>query len=513
MFLNNKGRTIIEMITVVIILGIISAVAYPMIFMNERILNRQIKESATRNDVRGLENFLKDDLRNSKNVGIRLIDDNDSDLYSYTLIVADTSASEIIYKREKRADDSLYLVRQKDNQKIDFTDVKGLEIDKDTNNSRLIDVKITTLDDRGEELKHEFKVARWQWLMAKEESSQPGGVIDFIVDDNVFVMGGEFTYTGGNVSGEGATVLIKGGLGTGIPNWGDLKVSNIFVEKNLHIKHGSLSLGNESSPGEIIVNGNATIEASAPVYGDLFVQGDLYVNNTAVFYGNVYIQGKLYVNNAGTFREEVYVEDDMIVNNNPTFYKNVYVNGDLIQNNGGSAYFNNGSSINYYGIFTYPNNGFENNDNYKPLTSKIDVLKKEVPNYSMPAPRDEAWYIANGYSEDGPFVSDAKIYTKQASLSLGVNGAQVRNVVIVSLNGNLTINVANWGSPDSVVSGVFFAPNGKITITAREIEGLILAQNGFKSVNETIMTFKGLEDFTGPGKIFASEADYPFTNP
>ena len=474
MFLNNKGRTIIEMITVVIILGIISAVAYPMIFMNERILNRQIKESATRNDVRGLENFLKDDLRNSKDVGIRLIDDNDSDLYSYTLIVADTGASEIIYKREKRADDSLYLVRQKDNQKIDFTDVKGLEIDKDTNNSRLIDVKITTLDDRGEELKHEFKVARWQWLMAKEESSQPGGVIDFIVNENVFVMGTKLEFGGIEVLGPGATILIGGDVGTGIIQNPHLRVSNIFIGGDLLLK-GSESIGRDANSGEIRISKDVNMSGSSIMWGkNIYINGNVDLTGSArIIAENIYIFGNLDKSWASNLTGNLFVQGNMNIIG-PTDYQLIV------------------------GNFTFPG----------------------IPSYGMPVLKPSSWFEDpnNGYSTSATLQSGKKFYS-EGDVTYNLGNQSFSDVVIVSRTGDIVIK-SGWKN----LSGILFAPNGTVKIGIEKngkieeslysFEGLIIAQGGLSFKNGgTFLTFKGIEDFTGPGKIFASEADYPFTNP
>jgi type II secretory pathway pseudopilin PulG len=58
------------MLVVLIILGVISSIAYPMLFMNEKITSREIKESAKRNDIRSIESFLKDDLRNCSNFNL-----------------------------------------------------------------------------------------------------------------------------------------------------------------------------------------------------------------------------------------------------------------------------------------------------------------------------------------------------------------------------------------------------------------------------------------------------------
>jgi len=56
------------------------------------------------------------------------------------------------------------------------------------------------------------------------------------------------------------------------------------------------------------------------------------------------------------------------------------------------------------------------------------------------------------------------------------------------------------------VTGIFFAPNGRVTYSGDSLEGVVIARNGFHVTNSrTAVTFKNIEeyDITDPD-------DYPF---
>ena len=473
MLLNNKGRTMIEMITVVAILGIIAAVAYPMIFMNERILNRQIKESATRNDVRGLENFLKDDLRKSELVGARVTDE--TGLYSYRLTLAETDTEKkvISYKKEEGADGNSYLVREVEGQRIEFTDIEELELSQGDSKSRLVEVKITTLDENGQPLLHELKVARWQWLVEKEnKGSQPGGVIDFIVNENVFVMGTKLEFAGDEILGPGATIFLTEGSDFSSFNGGNMiKVSNIYIKGNYKAK-GNV-LGSEEAPGNIIIDGNADFMSYPFVYGKVYIYGDLKIKDTTLF---------------GDF----YVDGDVEVHNKPKFMNN--------------------KKIYYTGTATFPDN-YDEAHNYVKLNSLEDFENMTIKDYSTPRAKDYDWYTVNGYKTSTNLESGKKYFSK-GNFTADINGK--KNIVIVSLEGNIELS-GGWG--DS--SGIIFAAEGIVTINnLLSFDGLIIAKQGlYYTNNGATLKFHSLDYYTEGMeplygyKIFASPADYPFVNP
>jgi hypothetical protein len=75
------------------------------------------------------------------------------------------------------------------------------------------------------------------------------------------------------------------------------------------------------------------------------------------------------------------------------------------------------------------------------------------------------------------------------------------NVVIVASNGDITLTGFGGGG----VTGVFFAPNGKVTFQGGSFEGVVIARDGFYvSSGGTHVTFKNLVNY------ISNPDDYPF---
>ncbi|MDO9324637.1 MAG: hypothetical protein Q7T80_06725, partial [Methanoregula sp.] len=74
------------------------------------------------------------------------------------------------------------------------------------------------------------------------------------------------------------------------------------------------------------------------------------------------------------------------------------------------------------------------------------------------------------------------------------------NVVIIARNGDITLT-NYWGVP---VTGVLFAPNGKVTFNGGSFEGVVIARDGFDVTSGgTLVTFRNLAYY------FSSPDDYP----
>ena len=74
------------------------------------------------------------------------------------------------------------------------------------------------------------------------------------------------------------------------------------------------------------------------------------------------------------------------------------------------------------------------------------------------------------------------------------------NVVIVANNGDISIT-----GNEQLVTGVFFAPKGKVIFGGNSLEGVVIARDGFfiESGWATV-TFKNIEEY------IANPEDYPF---
>lgn len=117
----------------------------------------------------------------------------------------------------------------------------------------------------------------------------------------------------------------------------------------------------------------------------------------------------------------------------------------------------------------------------------------------LPSLKPDDWYTSNGYVSGGQLTSGMKVYAN--SYSSTEYRPSATNVVIVAKSGDITIT--DLGG--SGVSGVFFAPNGRVTFGGGSLQGLILSQDGFfVTSGGTDVIFKSIQDF------ISNPNDYPF---
>lgn len=512
MLLNNKGRTIVEMITVLVILGIISAVAYPMIFMNERILNRQIKESAIRNDVRGLESFLKEDLHNCQ--AFEFEEDEITGLYTYRVNLCAENAVE--YKKIINDKGQSEIIREYKTEKISFPDIRELKLEK-TGNDRLINAQIWTCENQNDDRPcHELKVGRWEWLMKKEPAD---GVVEFMYNNDVVVIGAKFDFSSGvyGIYGEGASIFITGEDEFLQKKSNELKyLSNIYIKGPTHLI-GSALVGLRNSGGKLVFGSSVTVSEATVLpntgcHSERGIHGDVHIAEDLTLKGGSFCD-KLYVNGnlkmlAGTLstygavlRSNAYINGDFIVSGGDNYiFKDVFVNSD-VDINLEHLNFKDGAKV------------YHSGQNKGSLSSNIIKLENEnvnaekMPEYEFPICQDQEWYDEKGYNLAGPLKRREKYIFKNDYTSEKIYGVLNTDIVIVVEEGNITIR-----GESAKITGVLFAPKGSVTLIGiTNFEGLIIARDGV--VCSATFTSKPLSDFTGEGKLFADKNDYPFKNP
>jgi len=287
--------------------------------------------------------------------------------------------------------------------------------------------------------------------------------INFVIDENVFVYGNVLTFSGNNVNGPGATIVITGDLDTNDLNGGaSINVSDIYIDGDVTLNGGSAGLGSSVEPGEIYINGSLTLgDGQRNIYGDVYVAGDFSLKDARI-YGNVYVDGDLTLGNTP------WIADD--------------------------------ARIYYTGNITSP---LDYGSDYDP-----DIIAKcihqdtvpgvEMPNEEIPSTKSADWYAARNYTPDGtPLTSNMKVF---ADSYTSTSGNSASNVIIIANNGDITIT-GGW----STVTGVFFAPNGKLTFSGASLEGVVIARDGFfVTSGGTTVTFKNIEDY------ITNSTDYPF---
>ncbi|MCP1715003.1 PKD repeat protein [Methanocalculus alkaliphilus] len=288
--------------------------------------------------------------------------------------------------------------------------------------------------------------------------------VDFIINENVFVYGNVLSFAGDDVTGPGSTVVITGGLDTGDTNLGaSIDVTTIYINGDVALSDGSAGLGSQSHPGNIYVNGNLDLwTGTRNIYGDVFVAGDFRLKDARI-HGNVYVDGDLEL--------------------------------------GWTPWLADDARIYYTRAITHPANYDVN------ILAKC-IHQPTVPGFDMPgqeiSPTKAAeWYAARGYVSGGELRDGLKIYAPSytGTFSWWPNPPPYENVIIIAHSGDIIIT----GLGAEGITGVFFAPKGKVIFGGEFLEGVVIARDGFFFGNEgTRVTFKNLNQYIGDPN------DYPF---
>jgi len=291
-----------------------------------------------------------------------------------------------------------------------------------------------------------------------EEPGEEEEFINYVIDENVFVYGTILDIIGSTrVIGDGATVVINEGLS--LEGSGDVAVSNIYVNGSV-TSGGSSSLGSPDTPRKICINGDLTLTG-----GDRSIYGDIYVNGNFNFKGAT-IRGK------------------------------VYVGGDLTL--GWGAKFADGAHIYYTGANKTPSG-----INCDSCTPNAVYPGFAMPALEIPLTKPDDWYDRGNYTMEWPLSkalsNNEKIFVSEGSIS---TSGSATNVIIIARDGNITISSNEWSVP---VTGVFFAPKGKVTFNGGFLKGVVIARDGFFVENGgTTVTFENIDQY------ISNPEDYPF---
>jgi hypothetical protein len=173
----------------------------------------------------------------------------------------------------------------------------------------------------------------------------------------------------------------------------------------------------------------------------------------------------------------------------------VYVNGDLTLD--WTPTLDSNSRIYYTGTLTAP--PYYDTGILSKCIHQATVPGFTMPDQAIPPVKSSDWYTARGYVSGGALTSNLKIFAD--SYSSTSNLPTANNVIIVARNGDITLT----GLGGSGVTGVLFAPNGKVTFEGGFFEGLVIARDGFDVTSGgTLVTFKNLD-------VYISDPnDYPF---
>jgi len=333
-------------------------------------------------------------------------------------------------------------------------------------------------------------LARPNYIQVTEKS-----FIDFIIDENVFVYGTALQFNGNNVNGPGATVIVTGGLKTSDLNGGaSINVSNIYIDGDATLNGGSAGLGSKTEPGAIYINGDLNLMSGGrDIYGDVYVSGNLYLKDARI-HGNMYVQGKADLV-GGEIYGDLYQGGDLYLKDAHT-HGDVYVDGNVELDWTPTVY----GKIEYTGILT-KKTGYHQSilDKCIQTPDVPEIPSFEMPDQGIPPTKPASWYTTppQNYTLDRDLTNNLKIF---ADSYTSTSGNSANNVIIIAYDGDISIT-GQW----STVTGVFFAPQGKVTFNGKSLEGVVIARDGFfVTSGDTKVTFKNVEEY------ISNPADYPF---
>ena len=323
---------------------------------------------------------------------------------------------------------------------------------------------------------------------------------DFITNESVFVYGTKLDFEGNTIVGEGSTIIIMGDLLSSDLN-ADSKiyVSNVYINGSVDLS-GSQYLGSTTLPELIYIAGDLEMTGASRLYSnDTFIDGLVYLDTN--IYGNLYTNGSLDFNN-GHIYGETHVNGDLTLTGGDV-HDDIYVDGDLTL--GWIPSIDSGAYIYYTGSIHTPG--------WYPQNILDKCIKVgSVPGFSMPAfldipipsAKSDDWYSSHGYVSGGDIMEGIKIYSlsdysiTQQWYHTSRNGT---NIVIVSKEGDITFNNF-WRVP---VTGVIFAPNGRVTFSGDIFEGVVISRDGFYVPSgSSDVIFKNIEEY------ISDPEDYPF---
>ena len=283
---------------------------------------------------------------------------------------------------------------------------------------------------------------------------------EYISNESVFVYGTKLSFAGDTITGENATVVIMGSLDSADLNMNSaIAVNTIYIDGDVNFGSGSASLGYPGKIGNSYVNGNLNI-----------------ASGNHMIYGNVNTSGS--ANLAGANIRDT-----------------VTVNGDV--NLGWSTVFGTDAQVFYTGALTKP--AWYSNPEIESKCIHLDsVPGVTIPDLPIPPAKSASWYSDRGYTNTVPLTSNTKIYSSSSYTST-VAGT-VSNVIVVAADGDITLSGGG-----SHVSGILFAPKGRVTFSGDSFEGVVIARDGlYVPSGGTDITFKDIDDYV------ADPADYPF---
>ncbi|OEH84224.1 hypothetical protein BHU72_12535 [Desulfuribacillus stibiiarsenatis] len=288
-------------------------------------------------------------------------------------------------------------------------------------------------------------------------------------------IGGTVILGNGSAEINGKAVYIDGS--TTFSNSGKINGDLIFLNGPVSMNNG----GAQISGKHVYINGNTTITNGNhldEIYGSelVYIKGNVSISNAAgnIRGGDIYIDGNVHFSGNGpriTTTNNIYVNGSITFTHSSDLMsaQNIYVTGTVtkVQSGNTSGQLHNVTSISFPAFPVIP----------------------PQPTFSMPTLKADSWYSPKGYASTGQLNSNLKIFANSYTSTSW--RPDCTNVIIVS-KGNITIT----GLGSSRLTGVFIAPNGRVTFEGGSFEGLVIARDGFFITSgNTPVTFRNISHY------------------
>lgn len=280
----------------------------------------------------------------------------------------------------------------------------------------------------------------------------------FVYGSNLFISGSSPLNSAPNGSG---SVVVTNLNKKNLDFVGDNRISvqKIYIDKpgNAVIFKSSTHLGEAKKTELVTINGNVILDnGGAKIYGDT-----IYINGDVTFSDSSVIEGK-----------KVIITGNVVFKNWSAVIKanEIYISG-VVKNE-------TSNTLNIVGTLK----------DYKSL--KKDQIP-EHPSISIPTFREDSWYPKNGYETrtNGNLSNGNRIYSP-GNFKLDNWQSNKTNVVIIS-KGDIELN--NFGG--SELTGILFAPQGKVTFKGGAFKGIVITRDGFSTGSNPSITYMNVKEF------------------
>ena len=220
--------------------------------------------------------------------------------------------------------------------------------------------------------------------------------------------------------------------------------------------------------------------------------GASYTGNTSVEVANIYIGDDLYLGGASSMGNPdessvIYVDGNVTLDGSARIYGDLFLTGSF-----------SGDRSRVFGTIHF---GFNEDD-------LPDFVKFARDGGQQPALRTpDQWYYDRGYSANPSWGDGMRVFATGDYVTAD-DRPSAANVVIVSKpdpvtgRGDITLNMS--GAANIMLSGVIFAPAGRVTFNGKGFTGTIVARDGlYTTQGNTSITFQDISTFID------DPADYP----